>query len=148
VGQVGVGVQAGEVAHDGRSGGVGLERGEDLVEIGGGVLEGDRHGDQRRHHVGEVDIEGGAQGKAALEDFIGGADCAAKIEAAKVGFGIDLQRDRDEFAAHRAAADIGFRRLAVLLDEVPAQRFGFGIGLLERPAAAGVGGLDHGIVAV
>jgi hypothetical protein len=39
MGEVGVGVQASEVAHEGCSGGVGAKGCQDFVAIGGGVLE-------------------------------------------------------------------------------------------------------------
>ncbi len=81
-----------------------------------------------------------------IEVHIRWADRAAQIEPAQVGLGIDLQRDRDQLAAHRATGNVGLDGLAILLDEVAPQRVGLRIGLLQRPSGPRESALNDGVM--
>ena len=100
-----------------------------------------------RHDAGKEDVEGGTHGEAALHGLIGRADGTTEIETAKVGFGVEFKGDRYQVASHGTAHHVGFGGLAILPEEIAAQRFGFGIGLLKRPTCSGIGALDDGVVA-
>jgi len=147
VGEVEVGVEAGEIAHEGCGCGVAAEGGEDFVAVRDGIFKVCGNGDEGRHDVGEVEVECGAHGEAMAEGFVGGTDGAAEVEAAEVGFGVELEGDGDELAAHGAAGDVSFERLAVLADEVAAEGFGFWVSLFECPAGFRVGTLCDSVAA-
>ena len=146
--QVRVGVQARQVAHGGRGGRIGTQRVEHLVAVGNRVLEVRRDRHQRRHDPGKVVVERSAHREAVIEVHVGWANRAAQVEAAQVGLGIELQRDRDQLAAHGAAGHVGLDGLPILLDEVASQRVGLRIGLLQRPSRPRVGALNDGIMAL
>ena len=114
----------------------------------GRVVKDGRRGEQRRQQVGKVVIEGGAQGEAPFEGLKGRPDGAADVQPASVWFGIEFERNGGQQAAHRKAHGIGVVRLAVLFDEVAAQRLGLRVGLLQRPSGLRVGALHHGEVTV
>ena len=81
-------MEAHEVAQGGGVGGVGVEGGFDAQAEGCGFLVVGGDGVERRHEVGEVEVEGGAPGETALEGEVGGADGAAEVEAAEIGRGL------------------------------------------------------------
>ena len=154
-GDLAIGVEAHEVAQGGGVRGVGREGGFNALAEGDGLFVVGGDGDERGHEAGEVEVEGGAPGETALEGEVGGADGAAEVEAAEVGAGVEFERRGDEGSAHGSACDVRLDRpgvlargrTGVLLHEVEAKLFGFGIGFGESPARGRVGGLDDGIAA-
>jgi len=77
-----------------------------------------------------------------------GTDGTAKIEPAKVRFGIEFEGDGDELAAHGVAGDERLAGSAVFPHEISAQRFGLGVSLLQRPSSLRISALDDGVVAL
>ena len=103
------------------------------------------HRHERPEQVGEVVIERSAQRECLVENAVGRLDRSAQRQRAAVGFRARLDRERGQGTPHRLADHPAARGLAVRRNEIAAQRFGFRIALLDRPATARIAGLNQRI---